>query len=153
MWSGWEKRDSLKRLWFGVGLLTVILVLGILLSGVMERSNKECSALLHRAADSALEENWETAGNFLETAKEKWQKNWAVIAALADHQPMDEIDALFAELETYALSRDAVNFGGTGTHLASLLDAMSRSHKFTLWNFLSCPLPESKFLLPGLPPQ
>ena len=31
----------MKRLWFGAGLLAVILALGILLSGVMERSNRE----------------------------------------------------------------------------------------------------------------
>lgn len=143
----------MKRLWFGVGLLTVILVLGILLSGVMERSNKECSALLYRAAESVLTEDWENAGSLLSASREKWQKNWAVTASLADHQPMDEIDALFAELEIYRACQDAANFGGSSAHLASLLEAMSHSHKFTLWNFLSYPLPASGFPLPGLPQQ
>ena len=143
----------MKRLWFGVGLLFIMLVLGILLSGTMERTNKDCAALLHQASDSALAEDWDTSGKLLTLSREKWQKNWAVIATLADHQPMDEIDALFAELEIYRASQDAVNFSGTGAHLASLLEAMSRSHKFTLWNFLSCPLPESVSPLPALPPQ
>lgn len=143
----------MKRLWFGVGLLAVIVVLGILLSSVMERSNRECSELLYQAADRAMADDWENARILTDSAREKWQKNWAVTASLADHQPMDDIDALFAELEIYLRAADPMNFSGTGAKLASLLDALSQSHQLKLWNLLSSPLPAPGFPQPALPPR
>ena len=143
----------MKRLWFGAGLLAVILALGILLSGVMERGNRECARLLELASQSALAGNGEEAARLTAAAKRKWEKNWAVTASLADHQPMDDIDALFAELDAYLQAGDLTHVGGTGAHLASLLDAISQSHQLTAWNLLSSPLPGQGCPLPALPPR
>lgn len=140
----------MKRLRFGLALLVLLLAAGIALSDTMERTNRQCGRLLDAAATVALEEQWELALEFAEDARDLWQKNWAVTAALADHQPMDEIDGFFAELERYGQCRDRVSFCGAAAHLGSLLTALSRSHRLTVWNFLACP-PIGRGWLPPMP--
>lgn len=125
----------MKRMWIGVGLLVLVLVSGILATNFME-GHTPGAADLNRAAKLALEEQWDTAEAFAGRAERDWQKKRPVTACFTEHEPMEAIDGMFAQLEVYAKARDAVAYSGTCAYLAAQLEAMGEIHKFTLWNLL-----------------
>jgi hypothetical protein len=49
---------------------------------------------------------------------------------------MEQIDALFAELEVYTARQDMPNFAATAAHLSRLTAALGNSQGFSLWNLL-----------------
>lgn len=124
----------MKRLWIGIGLMAVMLLAGILTPVILEKSHTPVVEDLGRAAELALEENWEGAARFSRRAEEKWQKTRPVTASFADHEPMDEIEALFAQLKIYGRVGDRVAYSSTCVYLASQLDALGDYHNLTLWN-------------------
>ncbi len=126
----------MKRIWIGIGLLLAILVVGLWLGGFMENAHQPGARTLQQAAHFALEKNWNSAEAMAGQARQQWEKKWRVTAAVADHEPMDEIDALFAELEVYAQARNSSAYGAVCAHLASLLEAMGKSHRFSWWSMM-----------------
>ena len=126
----------MKRSWIGIGLLTVLLVLGIWVAKVMENNHMPGGAQLRQAAELAQAGEWEAAEALTRRARRNWEGTWKLTASVADHQPMDQIDGLFAELRVYAATGDKVAYSGTCAHLAELLEAMGNAHNFTWWNLL-----------------
>lgn len=125
----------MKRIWFGAVLLVVLLVLGIGSSMFMERTHLAQAEDLTRAAELAQEGNWNGAENFVGAARREWDKRQLLIAALCSHEPVDQIEGLFAQLEIYAAARDVVSYSGTCVFLAQQLTALGKSHSFSLENF------------------
>ena len=125
----------MKRLWIGIGLLTVILVVGILVPEIMDACHEPVAEDLEQAAEFALADRWGEAVNLFHRAEEKWEEKKPVTASFAEHEPMDDIDGMFAQLEVYAAAGDAVSFSGTCVCLARYLDAIGDYHDLKLWNF------------------
>ena len=125
----------MKRIWFGAVLLAVLLVLGFGSSALMERVHLSQAEDLTKAADFALVSDWSAAERLLSDARGDWDEKRLFIAALSDHEPMDQIDGLFAQLEVFAQTRDATAFSGTCVYLAQQLEALGKSHSFNLQNF------------------
>ena len=126
----------MKRGWIGVGLLIVLLAAGLLVTWHMGSFHREISAELELAAGHGLAGNWEEAREEAEDAFEVWQEGWPISAAFADHQPMEEIDALFAQLDSYLVSRDAVSFAALCRQLARQVEAMGDAHALNWRNLL-----------------
>ena len=126
----------MKRGWFGAALLLVLLGLGIASSVLMGIFHEPLAQSLERAADLALAENWEKSQEIVEQAQEKWEKMWHFSATVSDHGPMEEIDALFAQLEIYQKSRDPVNFAAACASLSRQIEAMGDAHEISWWNLL-----------------
>lgn len=126
----------MKRIWIGIGLLAALLLSGLWISEAMEDAHLPAARDLDQAAELALEDEWGKAEALTKRARENWEKNWHATAAIADHEPMDAIDALFAELKVYAAAEDEVSYSGTCAHLASLLEAMGKCHGCNWWNLM-----------------
>ena len=126
----------MKRIWIGIILLVVLLGAGFWISGFMGQAHLPVARDLRRAGELALEEQWGPAQAFAKRGKDQWEEKWPMIAAIADHEPMDEIDALFSQLEVYAEAREAVPYSTACAHLASLLEALSQSHSLNWWNLM-----------------
>lgn len=126
----------MKRGILGFVLLGALLALGLFVAGIMEAEHKPIEAALNNAADSALGGNWQEAGQRLMEAKERWEAVWEADAALADHAPMEEIDALFARLGVFCREADAAEFGAGCRELARLVSAMKDAHRPNWWNLL-----------------
>ena len=92
----------MARGWFGVGILAVFLILGFVIAGQMDDAHLPTGELLSQAAEMTLNGEFEGAVALGMEAKDRWEKQWNGTAAVADHSPMDEVDALFAEMEIYA---------------------------------------------------
>ena len=126
----------MKRIWIGIILLTVLLGAGFWTSNFMDRTHNPIAQDIRRAGNFALEERWSTAQACSKRGQARWEKKRPVTAAIADHEPMEEIDALFAQLDTYAKTEDEVAYSALCAHLASLLEAVSQSHSLTWWNLM-----------------
>lgn len=124
----------MNRIWFGAALLAVLLVLGIGSAALMEDTHLSQAAQLDRAMELAMSGNWSGAASALGEAHAGWDKRSAIIAGLTDHEPMDQIEGCFAQLEVFAQMQDTVSFCSSCRYLAKQLEALGKSHSFNLQN-------------------
>jgi len=126
----------MKRSKFGLGLLLCLLILGILSTWVMLRSTDPITEAIRQAGDAGYREDWELAEQKMGEAKQQWEEKFPFCASLTDHEPMESINGLFAQLEVYAKSRDTQNFAALCTQIGEDLEAMGEAHRLNWWNIL-----------------
>ena len=126
----------MKRIWIGVVLLGALLIGGIGTGEFMERAQTSVARDVQRAGELALQGEWTLAQALVKRGQDRWEEKWPVTAAIADHEPMDEIDALFAQLKTYEKTRDPAAYSALCGHLGSLLEALSQGHRCKWWNLM-----------------
>ena len=126
----------MKRGWLGIGILIVFLALGLLVSALAAKAHEPTGDLLKQAAEKTLAGDFEAGITLGMEARERWQRQWNGTAAIADHSPMDEVDALFAEMEIYARSGEEPHCAACCKELAQRLEAIADAHKFSWWNVL-----------------
>ena len=101
----------------------------------MEQAQFSQSDKLHRAAALAADGDWAAARAHTADVRQQWERKRFLTAALCSHEPMDQIDGLFAQLEVFSEARSAVSFGSTCVYLACQLDALRQSHSLSLYSF------------------
>jgi len=126
----------MKRGWFGAGLLAVVLIFGMVVSGAMDKAHLPTSKLLSRAAEQTLAGDFEGGVGLGLEAKARWDKQWDGTAVVADHSPMDDVDALFSEMEIYAKTGEEPHFAACCRELSRRVQAMAEAHQFSWWNIL-----------------
>ena len=126
----------MKRMWIGVGLLALALVAGILAAEWMEKTHGKIGDDIQKAAVQALEEEWGTATALTNRARRNWEKKRPVIAMLADHEPLDNIDSMFRQLEVYAAAGESAAFCAVCASMSQLLEALGDCHKCIVSNLL-----------------
>ena len=126
----------MKRLWLGRLILLFLLVGSLLVQILLFRVHSDISRDLEQAALAAMSQDWASSLSLARTALSRWQRWHHFTAAFADHNPMDELDSLFAQLPVYAQNREDPHFAATCKELSFLAKAMAESHKLSWWNFL-----------------
>lgn len=126
----------MKRSWFGMGLLILLLAAGFLSTRYMDRRHGETAVLLHAARQQAENGSWEQAVQLAAEAQNCWKSSWRVSAAFADHEPMEDIDSQFAQLNVYAGAGERLSFAAICAQLASALEAMGDAHALNWWNLM-----------------
>ena len=126
----------MKRIRFGTALLSVLLILGILSNVMMRKIPPAQAKRLHHAAALASAGDWAAARDLSEVARSAWEQKQIFYCAMCDHEDIDRIDGLFAQMEVYAATRSAVSFSSICAQLASHLEALSHSHSLSPENFL-----------------
>lgn len=126
----------MKRFWIGIGILSVLLIFGVIVTWAMWTIHTPISTRLQAAQKAAMENNWEEATRLAAISQQQWKKWYSVTAAFADHGPMEEISSLFAELDVYASEQDSAHFAALCGNLSQLAEAMADSHIPTWWNLL-----------------
>ena len=126
----------MKRGIIGAFLLAVLLGGGIFSTVWLEQSLEPLPPLLDQAAQAAREGRWETAAQLAYRAEEAWQGAWKITAVFADHAPMEQIDALFAQLQVCETGHFQPDFGMLCIRLARELEALPEAHCPTWWNLL-----------------
>ena len=125
----------MKRMWIGVGFLLFLLVAGIFVTLWAVSFHSRLESQLTDAVGAAAAENWDTAQILFHSAESRWEDRRKLTAVIADHDPMEEIDSLFSQMEIYLRLRDQNGFSSTGAQLASRVRAMSDSQSISWWNF------------------
>ena len=124
------------RGWLGVGILILFLALGFVTAQVMDQAHLSTQELLSQAADKALNGDFEGGVALGQAAKYRWDKHWNGTATVADHAPMDDVDALFAEMEIYANTQETPHFAAVCKELSQRIQAVADAHRFSWWNIL-----------------
>lgn len=125
-----------RRFYLGVGLLVLLLIAGLFGAWVIKNAQAPIAKELDKAALAAVEGDLDSGILLAKHAKNAWQNRWRAVAAVADHTPMDDIDALFAELEVYARAGEDVHFAACCSQLASLLRTVAQAHQLSWWNVM-----------------
>lgn len=126
----------MKRGWIGVFLLLTLLAAGSLSARAMVCWHSPIEKQLKQAARYALDSDWKQAQRIAEEAENRWKEHWHPSAVFADHGPMEEIDALFAQLGIYKQEREAIGFAAICAELSRELGAMGEAHVPNWWNLL-----------------
>lgn len=126
----------MKRLWIGVVLMTTLLVGGIWLSLALSGAHEDLSRQLSAASDAALGQNWEKADAHMSLAEADWQRYRAFTAAFTDHEPLEEIDRLFAQVEICRSLSLEVDYSYVCSSLSQICSAIAESMKLPWWNLL-----------------
>lgn len=126
----------MKRSWIGLGMLVILLAAGLLVTWGMSRCHEPIARELEQAAFQALENDWERAIPVAAAAKTQWESSQRFAACFADHTPMEEIDALFAQMEVYAAAGENAAFAASCAELSKKVEAIGEAHGLMWWNFL-----------------
>lgn len=126
----------MKHLWIGAGLLALLLAVSLLLGGSLENIHHTPAKDLEKAAEAALKEDWGLASALYLRAEKHWQKHRDLTAALANHEPIGQIDAGFSMLKSFARCEDISSFSSTCSQLAQQLRSLPQPHSFRWWNLL-----------------
>ncbi len=126
----------MKRMWIGIGILIFLLVAGV---GMLLASQSFFSTFtdnLEQAGALALEGKWGAALQKAEESRLQWQKCHHFWAASSDHEPVEEMQNLFSQLEVYAKGRMEADFAAICRHLVHLAEAIDESHNLRWWSVL-----------------
>ena len=126
----------MARGWLGVGLLILFLVLSLVVTAAMDNAHLSTGQMLEQAADKSLNGDMDGATALAMAAKARWERQHHGTATVADHNPMDEMDRLFVQMEVYAKTQEAPHFAACCAELAYLLQATADAHRFSWWNVL-----------------
>ena len=124
------------RGWLGAGILALFLILSLVTGELMDNAHAPTGELLDSAAEKALDGEFDTAVALGLAAKERWDRQWNGTATVADHSPMDDMDALFGEMEIYARTGEEPHFAACCRELARRVNAMADAHQFSWRNVL-----------------
>ena len=122
----------MTRLWIGIGLMLVLLLVGIFLWSGITPFHENLASKLDSAAMLALDGNWEQAQKVAFTARDQWLHFQDCIAAVIDHEPMEQMHALFRELSLLQ-SNQAVDFASVCVHLAETSRAIGETQSLKWW--------------------
>lgn len=126
----------MKRLWIGISFLVLLLAGGITLSLGMVSLHNRISSQLSAASRSAQAQDWEAALQLSDAAGKDWDKYRHITAAFTDHEPIEQMDSLFSQLDTFRAFALSAEYAATCQHLADLSGAIAESHSLTWWNLL-----------------
>ena len=126
----------MKRGWIGLALLVALLLSSLFAAEMMEEFHEDSAKKLTRASAYAWEDNRAPARELAFQAMKQWQEHREFTAAFADHEPMEDVDCLFAQLPAYARQEDTAHFAAICAELSKRLEAVSNAHSFRWWNVL-----------------
>ena len=125
------------KFYLGLGLLIAALTGCFGIGKAVSNVEMPVSRQVEAAAEQG--QNGDLSGGVaaLEKAQKLWDRHRKGVAAVSDHNPMDEIDSALAETIRYGVSglRDAFLAGCE--RLKLLLSSLTSDHQLTWWNLLA----------------
>ncbi len=121
------------KFYLGLGLLLICVIGCLWIGHGVGKTQDAVSQYVEQAADQALPGGVAA----LKQAKKIWSNQQNKLAAVSNHGPIDEIEALFSK---------AIRSGETGQkevfltlcdQLKLALESLASDHRLTWWNFLS----------------
>lgn len=125
----------MKRSWMGAGLLLVLLLGGWFVTRSMGRIHDPIARDLTTAGEYALTGNWDRALLLSRQAADHWEQTERFRACFADHNPTEEVDACFAQLDIYGRMKEETAFAAACGETARKVAAIGEAHKLIWENF------------------
>ena len=131
-----RKRGMKLRNLAGPVLLLALLAAGLLGSWYPGRQQEQVARQLEDSQWLVLSGQWQQAKDGAKEAETQWNSHKKLWAALGDHRPMEEIDALFGQLSAAANAGERADFGMACAELARRIRTMAQSQRLHWWNVL-----------------
>lgn len=126
----------MKRLWIGVILLVVLLGIGLgLLWGSCVFFKDFCNDL-EQADTLALAGNWPAAREKAAKSQALWEQFHDFWSSFTDHEPMEQVENLFSQLDLYGTQQSEVDFSAVCRSLIHIARAIEESHSLRWWSIL-----------------
>ena len=122
----------MNRFRIGVVLLVVLLGLCIWSQVRMNAIQTPIAREVAQAEICAARKDWAQAAELVANARREWEENRTFVAALADHQPLEDIECLFSMLEAYAADQEETEFRASCQDLNRRILAVKEAHEFNL---------------------
>lgn len=126
----------MKRVWFGAGLLIVLLIVSLGVTWGMGRIHKPIATDLNQAAQSAQLGDWHNAEVLSRRAEQGWEKWEHFRACFADHTPTEEVSAELAAMKAARQQRETADFAASCARAAKMVKAVGDAHALCWWNLL-----------------
>ncbi len=123
----------MKRFYFGVALLLILLALALGAAAGLEQIHGEIASELEQAAQAVEAGNLAAAEPELDRAQALWERYEHLLAAFADHEPLEEMEGLFAEVAIYRQAGENTDLAVACTRLALLSRSVAESHSLKWW--------------------
>lgn len=124
----------MRRFLFGTALLTILLFSGLWVSTAADRMLLPISETLQQASRQCVSGDLAGGQALADQAKLEWDSIWNYAAVFTDHAPMDEIDSLFGQMQSFRGENNAADFAACCSRLSRLVHAVAEAHSPTWWN-------------------
>lgn len=121
----------MKRLWIGVGLLSVLLLAGILPQLLLVPRQERIARGFSQAAELSRQGKQVQAVEEAQAARSLWLRGRDITAAITDHEPVEQMQLLLLRLEQ---AEDPEAFADLCAQLAATADAIADSHRLNWWS-------------------
>lgn len=123
------------RFRIGVGLLAVLLAVSIAAQIGIALANKPVTQALEQGLEFSLQEDFPSAHAAVIRAQTHWHRFRGILAALADHQHLEDIDCQLAALTIWAEEGERGDFAALCADTLLRIQAVSDAHRLTLASF------------------
>ena len=113
----------MNRLWLGLCILAILLALGSVTTYGMGQICTPISDKLSSAAELVQNGQWQQACDLSHQAQKQWEQWHDLTASVTDHEPMEEVDALFA-----AQNLIFIQFGAVDAVTAAAFYIFAKQH-------------------------
>lgn len=119
---------------FRIGLGLLITLFGICLYSQLRMAaiQTPIAEQISKAEEYAAREDWLKAAVTVEAATKAWEEHRTFVSALADHQPLEDIECLFAMLGPYAEQQDETEFRAACQDLHRRILAVKEAQEFNM---------------------
>lgn len=124
----------MKRSWIGAGLLMLLLSAGLLVTYFMQQIHEPIARDLNAAGECAMTGDWDRAEQLYRQASDFWEQTGTFRACFADHEPMEEVDACFAQGAVYLRMKEETAFAAACGETAKKAQAMGDAHSLVWEN-------------------
>ena len=129
----------MKPLYWGLGLLTAVLVLCLGAAARLSADSRQTEALLQSAFEAAAAGEEDLATAYAERARRVWDAAIPFIDAVTSHEETDEVNRSFAELLTRAQTGQWEEFLAGCARLRVMTAHLRRMERASWYNILSAP--------------
>ena len=126
----------MKRVWFGAGLLIVLLGIRLAVTWCMDNIHRPIADDLKQAAQCAELGNRKNAEGLSRRAEEVWNRWEHFRACFADHTPTEEVSAELSAMDTARQERETADFAASCARAAKMVKAVGAAHVLCWWNLL-----------------
>lgn len=127
----------MKHLYFGIGILLLLLLGSILVALFIHRSAGACIRQLEEAVEFLNLDDFPAAKEAGKGAADRWERRAPLLSAFLTHDELEEINNGFSDLRSYAQTQIRAEFRCCCDKLLVYLKHLSQSEIPKYYNFLS----------------
>ena len=124
----------MNRVVIGVALLAALLAASLFSAWQMGNIQQPIADRMEEASRQSLRGESAAAAETAARAESAWHSSRVFTAALADHQPMEDIEGLFARLHAYE-TEDRSEYAALCAEIARRIRAVAEAQELSLGSF------------------